>query len=121
MTNNPIKADLSKFARVMGGDYIQYYAVNNVLSPVAPFGIGGQPLTLDEAKQLYNDLKKQNPCVIYGIDEAKLHISFFTGYEHLHPYNDNQNMAVLPILPATSDTVEMGNNDDPFTGKGGNQ
>lgn len=115
MTLSTTKTDLSKFAKVLGGDYIQYYAVNNVLTPVAPFGIGGQPLTLDEAKQLYNDLKKQNPNVVYSIDETKLHISFFTGYEHLHPYNDNQNMAILPIIPAPSD------NDDPFTGKGGNQ
>ena len=113
MTPNTMKTDLSKFAKVLGGDYIQYYAVNNILTPIAPFGIGGQPLTLDDAKQLYNQLKAKNPNVIYSIDEAKLHISFFTGYEHLHPYNDCQNMAILATSKATSD--------DPFKGLGGKE
>lgn len=105
--------NIENLERVLGGEYIKYYAVNNALAPVAPFGIGGQPLTLDDAKHLYNQLKAKNPNVIYSIDEAKLHISFFTGYEHLHPYNDCQNMAILATNKATSD--------DPFTVIGGKE
>lgn len=105
--------NIENLERVLGGDYIKYYAVNNALAPVAPFGIGGQPLTLDDAKHLYNQLKAKNPNVIYSIDEAKLHISFFKGYEHLHHYNDCQNMAILATNKATSD--------DPFTVIGGKE
>ena len=94
------------------GDYIKYYAVNNVISPIAPFGIGGQPLTLTDAKQLYNQLKAENPSAVYAIDEAKLHISFFTGYEHLHPYNDKQNMAILTAK--TCQHSAGSDSDDPF-------
>lgn len=42
--------DISPFQRVLGGDYIKYYAVNSTSCPVTSFGITSKPATLLEAK-----------------------------------------------------------------------
>lgn len=77
--------DLSQFDRVLAGEYIQYYAVNRIDKPIAPFGMTGEPLTLEQAKALYARLKQQHKDTAFCINECKLHISFFTGGDDTTP------------------------------------
>lgn len=91
------KIDLSRFELVLGGEYIKYYAVNLINSPIAPFGISGKPLTLHEAKEALKTAIEGDPKNKYHIEEVKLHISFFDGYQHLSPYFNNKDSTARGI------------------------
>ncbi|WP_434353565.1 hypothetical protein VH441_00610 [Psychrobacter sp. HD31] len=77
--------DLSDFECVLDGDYIQYYAVNQTGNPVAPFGVTGIPLTLEQAKQTCLALQADKPQYGWQVEQCTIHIGCITGFEHLHP------------------------------------
>lgn len=77
--------DLGDFERVLDGDYIQYYAVNQIGNPVAPFGVAGRPLTLEKAQQICLALQADQPQHGWQVEQCTVHIGCITGFEHLHP------------------------------------
>lgn len=79
MTTDQNALDLSQFDRVLAGEYIQYYAVNRIACPKAPYGLTDEPLTLEQAKALYARLKQKHKDMDFCISQCCLHISFITG------------------------------------------
>ncbi len=67
--------DLNNFELVLGGEYVKYYAVNRINSPIAPFGISNKPLTLHEAREVLKTAIEGDSKNKYHIEEAKLHIN----------------------------------------------